>query len=330
MRPALHMRLVEKAEAALTSAVEVYNKPAFAYREETFAILAINAWELLLKAKVLKNHGNAPKSIRVYVPRKTRSGTLSKKRYLQRNRAGNPMTIGLGPCITALDESAESKLNTAIKANLDALIEIRDNAAHYVNASPVLARQVLEIGTATVKNFVILAKQWFDRELSKSLSLVLPLAFIDGAADIAAVTVSADESKLIKYLQTLALTPGAQNEIFNVAVRIAVKFERSKLDSASKVVISDDPSATKISLSEEDIRERYPWDYTELIKRLEARYTNFKCNKRFHDIRKPLKSDKKYVNQRYLDPGNPRSAKKDFYNANVLQVFDKHYTTRKS
>lgn len=48
--------LVEKSIAAMISAIEVYNKPDFKYREETFSILSINAWELLLKAKWLKDH----------------------------------------------------------------------------------------------------------------------------------------------------------------------------------------------------------------------------------------------------------------------------------
>ena len=45
------VKLYRKAEAALISAIEAYNKPDFKYREETFSILALNAWELLLKAK---------------------------------------------------------------------------------------------------------------------------------------------------------------------------------------------------------------------------------------------------------------------------------------
>ena len=43
MRPPIHQRFVDKADAAITAAVEIYNKPSFAYREETFAILALNA-----------------------------------------------------------------------------------------------------------------------------------------------------------------------------------------------------------------------------------------------------------------------------------------------
>jgi len=34
----------KKAEAALLAAIEIYNKPTFLYREETFSILALNAW----------------------------------------------------------------------------------------------------------------------------------------------------------------------------------------------------------------------------------------------------------------------------------------------
>ena len=45
--------MLDKSVAAMLSAIEIYNKPDFKYREETFAILCINSWELLLKAKVL-------------------------------------------------------------------------------------------------------------------------------------------------------------------------------------------------------------------------------------------------------------------------------------
>lgn len=55
--------LSEKAVSAATAAIEIYNKPIFAYREESFAILMLNAWELLLKARVLLENSNDQKSI---------------------------------------------------------------------------------------------------------------------------------------------------------------------------------------------------------------------------------------------------------------------------
>jgi hypothetical protein len=62
--------LAVKSVAAMISAIEIYNKPDFKYREETFSILAINAWELLLKAKWLRDHKNKIHSLYVQEKRK--------------------------------------------------------------------------------------------------------------------------------------------------------------------------------------------------------------------------------------------------------------------
>jgi hypothetical protein len=45
--------LLAKSLQAALAAIEIYNKPDFRYREESFAVLICNSWELLLKAKVL-------------------------------------------------------------------------------------------------------------------------------------------------------------------------------------------------------------------------------------------------------------------------------------
>jgi Domain of unknown function (DUF3644) len=47
--------LVDNSLSAVLAAIEIYNKPNFSYREEAFTILIINAWELILKAKILKD-----------------------------------------------------------------------------------------------------------------------------------------------------------------------------------------------------------------------------------------------------------------------------------
>ena len=47
--------LLSNSRAAMLAAIEIYNKPLFTYRDECFAILLINAWELLLKAILSKN-----------------------------------------------------------------------------------------------------------------------------------------------------------------------------------------------------------------------------------------------------------------------------------
>jgi hypothetical protein len=327
MRPPLHQRFVDKAQAAVTAAVEVYNKPAFVYREETFAILALNAWELLLKAKVLKDAGNVVKALRVYEARPTKNGAASRKVYLKTNRAGLPMSISLGVCITKLDGTT-AKLPAPVRANLDALQSIRDNSVHFVTANATLARQTQELAAASVSNFVLLSKAWFGKDFSRMLNLVLPLSFVAPAQEVNAVVVSALEARLIEHLKNLAQEVTDGDGDYAVAIRMKITLEKSALASASKVMLTKDDDAVKVTLSEQDIRERYPWDYGELCRRLATRYTDFKQNQDFHDVRLPLMTEDKYTKARYLDPGNPKSPKKDFYNANVLQVFDHHYTRK--
>ncbi|OJB37518.1 hypothetical protein BGV57_23305 [Burkholderia ubonensis] len=328
MRPPLHQRFVDKSVAAITAAVEVYNKPAFLYREETFSILALNAWELLLKAKVLKDANNAIASLRVYETRLTKAGVKSQKKFLKRNRAGNPLSITLGGCIARLDETPVSKLPKEIKANLDALIEIRDNSVHFITASATLARQAQELAAACVRNFILLAKNWFKRDFGAILNLVLPLSFVTASQDAGAVVVSADESRLIAHLKTLAQEVGDGEGEYAVAIRLQVKLEKSALANASKIQVSKDADAIKVQLAEQDIKERYPWTYDELCKRMTARYSDFKMNNKFHALRKPLLDDEKYAKVRYLDLENKAGPKKPYFNANILQVFDQHYTKK--
>ena len=117
-----------------------------------------------------------------------------------------------------------------------------------------------------------------------------------------------------------------QRRIFMLPWKYTCSFKRAPTDAVARVRVTNDPTATAVTLTEEDIRTRYPWDYEDLISQLRRRYIDFVANKKYYDLRRPLMSDTRYANPRYLEPGNPRSAKKDFYNPNILAEFDKHYT----
>ncbi len=322
-------RFFKKAEAALLAAIELYNKPDFRYREEAFAVLALNAWELMLKAKLLAETGNNADCLRVYEHRQTKRGALSTKRYVRRNRTGNVQTLGLGQVIVELENKKGIKLSPSIKANLDGLTEIRDNAVHSINASPRLSKQVLEIGTACVKNFIELAKAWFRLDLSNYNLYLMPIGFVGAPGTAAAISTTPDEERLIRYLATLVKESiGDAGTDFHVALEVNLSFKRSAADAAAIVAVTNDPTAPRVELREEDVRRIFPWDYRDLTDRLKRRYIDFAANRKYHDIRRPLLQDPRFVKSRYLDPGNPRSARKDFYNPNVVAEFDKHYTRK--
>lgn len=321
MATALHQKFIEKSHAAMLAAIEVYNKPTFAYREETFCILAVNAWELLLKAKLLKEAKNDPKAIQVREPRKLKGGGKSTKHTtVKKNRTGNPMTLQMTACIAALDKcpSAADRVPKQVSLNLESLIDVRDNATHFIVASALLQRNVLELACASVRNYVGLSKTWFDRDFSNSLSLMLPVAFFHGADEVGAVVVTKDEKRLIDRLKEAASTPAGDGE-YQVAVCVDVRFHRSNLDSAANVQVTRDPDALAVRLDEAQVRERFPWSYADLQAQLKRRKPDIKFNKEFHRIKKPLMSDSSLVHSRLLDPANPKSTKKDFYNPNIRE-----------
>lgn len=328
-RVARSTKLLKNAEAALISAIEIYNKPAFGYREETFAILAINAWELLLKAKVLELNNNDLRSLYVYTTHPLASGKSSKKKYFKINRTGNKMTIGMDACIDTLTKKGVA-VPDAVRKNLEALTEIRDNAVHFVNASPQLAKQVLEIGTASLRNFIELGKLWIDLDLSSYSLYLMPIGFLPPVEAVTGITVSKGEQHVVNYLAGLMTAPQSSTD-YHVSLDVKISFMRTPATAATAVVVNDptDPNAVKVNISEEDIRKTYPWDYKTMTDKLKARYIDFKLNDKYHYLRKKIVANPQFMKTRYLDPGNPKSSRKDFYNPNILNEFDKVYTRKK-
>ena len=327
-RTARHARILKNAEAAFIAAIDVYNKPTFAYREETFSVLILNAWELLLKAKVLAENNDRLSSLYVREAKKLSSGHRSKREYIKLNRAGNPMTVSVHEAISRL-ESSQIQLSAAIKDNLDALTEIRDNAIHYINASGPLAKLVYEIGTASVRNFLEIGKRWFKLDLAKYPLFLMPIAFVSPGLSADTFVPSQQEEHLLKYLGTLIESAASNPDPhYHVALEVKLAVQKVSATPTTTVRLSDSADAIPIALSEEDIRQRYPWDYAELVRRLKDKYTDFKSNMDFNNIRKPLMKDTRYVKTRLLDPGNPKSSRKDFYNPNIVAEFDRYYTLK--
>jgi hypothetical protein len=323
-------RLLKAAEAALIASIEVYNKPSFAYREETFAILALNAWELLLKAKLLDLRQNDSRCLHVYFYPKTQAGDPSKKARIKRNRSGNAMTIGVEACIVALEKNG-TVVPSAVRTNLEALTEIRDNAVHYVNASTLLAKQVLEIGTAALRNFIELGKLWLGLDLSPYSLYLMPIGFLPpGTTSVTAIAASNDEQNLVNYLAGL-MNKAHDSTVpdYHVSLDVNISFKRTSTAAATAVIVTNNPDALPVLVSEEDIRRQYPWDHAALTAKLRNRYLDFKMGPKYNALKKTLAANPQYMRTRYLDPGNPKSPRKDYYNPNILREFDKAYTLRK-
>ncbi len=310
----------------MVAAVEIYNKPGFPYKAEAFAILAINGWELLLKAKWLAEHQNRERSLYVYERRPNKYGELGKKRYIKPTRSGAPMTHGLS---YLADQLSQSKvLDLAAYHNIQAMLELRDCATHFYSDSTTFGSRIYELGAASVKNFVAATKEWFDHYPEDFDLYLLPLSFSALPDNFDGIVLNAAEKNFIEYLNRIDDPNTDPNDSYSVTINIDVKFVKSSERDALLVRRSNTPDAAAIRLTEEEIRKQFPWDYAELTKRCAKRYTGFKVNQRYHDIRKSLEDDDRFARVRFLDPGNPKSAKKPLFNPNIFNEFDKHYVRR--
>ncbi|MGH7746077.1 MAG: DUF3644 domain-containing protein, partial [Candidatus Dormibacteria bacterium] len=66
--------------------------------------------------------------------------------------------------------------------NIEALMEARDCSAHFFSPSLALRQQLLEVGTAAVRNFVWYGRRWFKKDLSDHLQILLPIGFVGSSS----------------------------------------------------------------------------------------------------------------------------------------------------
>ena len=324
----LSNELLDRAVLAMVAAIEIYNKPGFPYRNESFTILAINAWELLLKAKWLAMHKHNKRSLFTYENRLTKSGRRSAKRYIKQTRSKVPFTHD----IVHLSKQLVMKrtLDVSASRNIELMLEFRDCAIHFYNENPAFYTRLYEIGAACVKNFVNVVHEWFQRDVTEFDLHLMPLTFIALPPSIKGSLLNKQESNFLEFVNSIDEDNIDPEGPYSVSVNVELKFTRSKSKDALPVQITGDPSALSVKLTEEDIRERYPWDYTTLTDRCRKRYENFKMNQAYHDLRKQLATDDRFGRSRFLDPGNVKSSKKTFYNPNIMAEMDKYYRKSES
>lgn len=99
-------KMLEKSKEAFALAIEIYNKPTIKYRVEGFAFFICNAWELMLKAYLIKSNGESS----IYYKDKP-------------NR-----TISLSECVKRIF----TNMNDPLRLNLEKIIELRDTSTHFI------------------------------------------------------------------------------------------------------------------------------------------------------------------------------------------------------
>lgn len=318
--------LIDKSINAMISSIEIYNKPNFLYRDETFSILLINSWELILKAKWLKENNNKLSCLYSTEKKKNKDGTPSKKKTIKLSRSRNPLTLSIDYLGKKLIETHE--LPQIAWDNIQAIIEFRDTSVHFYNhQSHQFSKKLLEIGTASIRNYVALIKKWFKKNLSEYNMYLLPLAFIQSDRnECDGIILNKEEKNFFSYIEKLNESTSPDSDGYSLFVNVEVKISKSVSHTATSVRYTNSPDATPVYLTETDIKDQYPMDYYELTNECRERYCDFKQNKKYHDIRKETHGDTRYSMTRFLNPSDDKSSQKCFYSRNIFHVLDEHYT----
>ena len=308
----------------MLSAIEIYNKPNFNYREETFAVLAVNAWELLLKAYILRENRYKLRSLYILEPVLNKDGKASQKSKKPKlNRCGNPMSISIFECIKILDDNKVLPKN--LKNNIESIIELRDNVVHFVSLTP-LSKQIQELGFACVKNYISAIKLWkLSIDISRYNLYLMPLAYVDEKITVDSV-VTEDNENYITFVKRLLESNQEDDHDFDIAISIDVEFKKG--NSFDAIGVKYDSDGTAVALSEEQTHKKFPWSHGEVARRCRERYSDFKQDKKFYSILAEIKTNPKLCYSRRLYMDNPKSNVAFCYSPNVIKYFDDHYTKK--
>lgn len=148
-------RLLDKAKEAFVMAIELYNKPTIHYRLEGFSFFICNAWELMLKAYLIKRDGEQS----IYFPDKP-------------NR-----TISLENCIQKVFTNDKAPL----RLNLNKIVELRNTSTHFITEEYEMV--YIPLLQACVFNFVDKMQEFHGVDMTE----IIPENFITLSVKIKAL-----------------------------------------------------------------------------------------------------------------------------------------------
>jgi len=324
--------LVEHSKSAIIGCVELHNKPVFRFRYEVCTILAINGWELILKAFIAE-HNPEVKLIR-------KDGTSKS----------------FEECVAFVSGKIGSDFR-AVEENLNKLYEFRCHIIHfYKDNIGTILYSLLHKSIIFYNEFL---QKHFNIDLAEETSLMLlPIGFKPFATPVDFLTKQSDLKESSNAVQTFIKSiigsteklaqEGIEESIltgYNVAVfnenRIKnadiiagiTKNETESKLSVSNVLgaikVTNDDTAKKVSIEEETLfKTVYTQPYLAIVKQAREMFSDFKQGAKFNRIMKEIKNNPALHRKRFLDVVNKTGVGKDYYNPEVLNELSKHYTIK--
>lgn len=229
-----YRRLLGNGKAALLAAIEIYNKPRIEYRDECFVILLLNAWELIIKSILSKNHQT------IFYP-KRRKGPYRTYSLTDAFRKADPFI-------------PENLVIPALRYNIELLSTYRDNSVHFYNA-PQFGSVIYALAQTSIVNLRDLLKATFDLDLSDDITWQLlplgldtpidPIEYISGRKPAAKQSVAIKQflariAESTQALETANLDTGRLLTVFKVRLESTKKIGNA--DVVVGIQANTDPS----------------------------------------------------------------------------------------
>lgn len=281
-----HGKLVGRSLDAFTLAIEVYNRPSMKNRVEAFAIMMVNAWELLLKAEILKVDGYAAI---FYDESKSIAIKDAVKKRLQEN---DPVRI-----------------------NLETLIDLRDNAIHLL--IPELQPQLSRLFQATVLNYQTRYRNEMGNSPLAGQSVGMLSLVVDGPApEIAVIKRTYGQqaaSSVLKFLKQFDQNAqDLDSTEFSISFDYKLALVKRKDESDLSLSVGDGGEGAVIITQTKDPDVTHPYHMKEALEQINERQSvvfiksgAFQAVLNKHKINIQQKSDLRYV----ID-GRPRYSEK--------------------
>lgn len=215
MEKELINNMLDKSEEAFLMAIEIYNKPTISYRLEGFSFFICNAWELLLKAKMLKENEKI-----YYQDKPTR-------------------TISLTNCITHIFTNDKNP----IRKNLEIIISLRNTSTHFIIKE--LENIYLPFMQACVINYSQKLFEFFERDITNRInSSFLTLAINNEEISEEKILSVYGNNIFEKYCkikgETDNIISSNQNDKLAIKIDINLKIVKDKKDAQTTFRIAQD------------------------------------------------------------------------------------------
>lgn len=143
----LSRRLLDKSIEAYVLSLETINRLTVKYRIENFVYLICNAWELLLKAKILHD------------------ARVHSAIYYRKVRGQRPRTLALRDCLNKIFTGD----NDPVRRNVEHVADLRDEAVHLVISH--VPREIMGLFQACVLNYHKYLSDWTNISLSDRVTV---------------------------------------------------------------------------------------------------------------------------------------------------------------